>query len=78
MSLKINDFMAQVESKNPNEPEFIQAVREFAETVIPFIAEQKKYDGKNLLLRMAEPERSIIFRVPWVDDSGEIQVNRDY
>ena len=78
MSLKINDFMAQVESKNPNEPEFIQAVREFAETVIPFIAEQKKYDGKNLLLRMAEPERSIIFRVPWVDDSGEIQVNRGF
>jgi len=46
MLLKINDFMAQVEAKNPNEPEFIQAVREFAETVIPFIAEQKKYDGK--------------------------------
>ena len=78
MLLKINDFMAQVESKNPNEPEFIQAVREFAETVIPFIEEQKKYDGKNLLLRMAEPERSIIFRVPWVDDSGEIQVNRGF
>lgn len=78
MLLKINDFMAQVEAKNPNEPEFIQAVREFAETVIPFIAEQKKYDGKNLLLRIAEPERSIIFRVPWVDDSGEIQVNRGF
>src|SRR3990167_7920791 len=70
--------MAQVESKNPNEPEFIQAVREFAETVIPFIAERKKYDGKNLLLRIAEPERSIIFRVPWVDDKGEIQVNRGF
>ena len=78
MLLKINDFMAQVEAKNPNEPEFIQAVREFAETVIPFIAEQKKYDGKNLLLRIAEPERSIIFRVPWVDDLGEIQVNRGF
>ncbi|MGV7106176.1 NADP-specific glutamate dehydrogenase [Flavobacterium sp. U410] len=75
---KISDFMAQVEAKNPNEPEFIQAVREFAETVIPFIAEQKKYDGKNLLLRIAEPERSITFRVPWVDDSGEIQVNRGF
>ena len=78
MSLKIKDFMAQVEAKNPNEPEFIQAVREFAETVIPFIAEKKKYDGKNLLLRMSEPERSIIFRVPWVDDKGEIQVNRGF
>ncbi len=78
MLLKINDFMAQVEAKNPNEPEFIQAVREFADTVIPFIAEQKKYDGKNLLLRMTEPERSIIFRVPWVDDKGEIHVNRGF
>ena len=76
MEKKINDFMAQVEAKNPNEPEFIQAVREFAETVIPFISERKKYDGKNILLRIAEPERSIIFRVPWVDDKGEIQVNR--
>ena len=78
MEQKIDIFMAQVESKNPNEPEFIQAVREFAETVIPFIAHQKKYDGKNLLLRMTEPERSIIFRVPWVDDAGEIQINRGF
>jgi glutamate dehydrogenase (NADP+) len=78
MKKKINDFMAQVEAKNPNEPEFIQAVREFAETVIPFIADNKKYDGKNLLLRIAEPERAIIFRVPWVDDAGEIQVNRGF
>lgn len=78
MEQKINDFMAIVEAKNSNEPEFIQAVREFAETVIPFIAEQPKYDGKNILLRMTEPERSIIFRVPWVDDQGEIQVNRGF
>ncbi len=70
--------MALVEAKNPNEPEFIQAVREFAETVIPFISERKKYDGKNILLRIAEPERSIIFRVPWVDDKGEIIVNRGF
>jgi len=76
MEQKVKDFMALVEAKNPNEPEFIQAVKEFAETVIPFIAENKKYDGKNLLLRITEPERSVIFRVPWVDDSGEIQVNR--
>ena len=70
--------MALVEAKNPNEPEFLQAVREFAETVMPFIANEKKYDGKNVLLRMAEPERSVIFRVPWVDDKGEIQVNRGF
>jgi len=78
MEQKINEFMALVESKNPNEPEFLQAVREFAETVIPFISERKKYDGKNLLLRIAEPERSIIFRVPWVADNGEIIVNRGF
>lgn len=78
MEQKINDFMAQVAAKNPNEPEFLQAVKEFAETVIPFIADNKKYDGKNLLLRIAEPERAIIFRVPWVDDMGEIQVNRGF
>ncbi len=78
MEQKINDFMALIEAKNPNEPEFLQAVREFAETVMPFIAKDKKYDGKNVLLRMAEPERSVIFRVPWVDDKGEIQVNRGF
>ena len=78
MEQKIDNFMAQVESKNPHEPEFIQAVREFAETVIPFISGQKKYDGKNILLRMTEPERSIIFRVPWIDDKGEIIVNRGF
>lgn len=78
MEQKINEFMALIESKNPNEPEFLQAVREFAETVIPFISERKKYDGKNILLRIAEPERSIIFRVPWVDDKGEIIVNRGF
>ena len=78
MEQKINDFMAQVSAKNPNEPEFLQAVKEFAETVIPFIADNKKYDGKNLLLRIAEPERAVIFRVPWVDDKGEIQVNRGF
>jgi glutamate dehydrogenase (NADP+) len=78
MEQKINDFMAFIEAKNPNESEFLQAVREFAETVMPFIANEKKYEGKNLLLRMAEPERSVIFRVPWVDDKGEIQVNRGF
>ena len=78
MEQKINDFMALVEAKNPNEPEFLQAVKEFAETVMPFIANEKKYDGKNVLLRMAELERSVIFRVPWVDDKGEIQVNRGF
>lgn len=75
---EINKFVADVEARNPNEPEFIQAVKEVAATIIPFIAENKQYQGKKLLERMVEPERSIIFRVPWVDDKGEIQVNRGY
>lgn len=75
---QIEDFVSYVEKRNPNEPEFIQAVKEVASTVIPFIAENKKYQGKKILERMAEPERVIIFRVPWVDDKGEVQINRGY
>ena len=75
---EIQKFVAGVEAKNPNETEFIQAVKEVAATVIPFIATKKQYQGKMLLERMAEPERTIIFRVPWVDDNGQIQVNRGY
>lgn len=75
---KIQEFIAKVETKNPNEPEFLQAVKEVAITVIPFIATRKEYNGMKLLERMAEPERTIIFRVPWVDDTGEIQVNRGF
>lgn len=75
---EIKNFVAGVEARNPNEPEFIQAVKEVAATVIPFIATKPQYQGKMLLERMAEPERTIIFRVPWVDDNGNIQVNRGY
>lgn len=75
---KIQDFMARIEAKNPNEPEFLQAVKEVAITVIPFIETRKEYSGMKLLERMAEAERIIIFRVPWVDDKGEIQVNRGF
>ena len=78
MKQSIKDFIAYVESKNPNEPEFIQAVTEVAETVIPFIEENERYQDKTLLERMVEPERTITFRVPWTDDSGKIQVNRGY
>jgi glutamate dehydrogenase (NADP+) len=74
----IKDFIAYVESKNPNEPEFIQAVTEVAETVIPFIEENEKYQNKMLLERMVEPERTIMFRVPWQDDQGNTQINRGY
>ena len=78
MEAKINAFMELVKQRNHHEPEFIQAVQEVAETVIPYIVENDIYHGKNILLRMVEPERLISFRISWVDDSGEIQVNRGY
>ena len=75
---KITEFMEMVTKRNNHEPEFLQAVKEVAETVIPYIANNDIYNGKNILLRMVEPERLISFRVSWVDDDGEIQVNRGY
>ncbi|MDO6745406.1 glutamate dehydrogenase [Tenacibaculum soleae] len=78
MESKINAFMDYVKERNSNEPEFLQAVHEVAETVIPFIENNPKYQGKKLLERMVEPERTLMFRVPWVDDNGETQVNRGY
>ncbi len=78
MESKINAFMDLVKKRNNHEPEFLQAVQEVAETVIPYIVKNEIYHGKNILLRMVEPERLISFRVNWVDDSGEIQVNRGY
>lgn len=78
MSQSIKLFLEAVEKRNPNEPEFLQAVHEVAETVIPFIEENKKYQNKMLLERMVEAERVITFRVVWLDDAGTIQVNRGY
>ena len=78
MSQSIQSFVEAVAKRNPNEPEFMQAVHEVAETVIPFIEENKKYQNKLLLERMVEPERVIMFRVVWVDDKGETQVNRGF
>ena len=78
MENKINAFMEEVKNRNGHEPEFIQAVQEVAETVIPYIAQNEIYNGKNILLRMVEPERLLSFRVAWVDDNGEIHVNRGY
>ena len=78
MSQAVQNFMNGVTLKNPNEPEFLQAVFEVAETVIPFIEKHKKYQNKMLLERMVEAERIITFRVTWIDDKGEIQVNRGY
>ena len=70
--------MDEVKVRNGHEPEFIQAVQEVAETVIPYIAKNEIYSGKNILLRMVEPERLLSFRVAWIDDDGEIHVNRGY
>ena len=74
----ISKFIAEVDAKNKNEPEFMQAVIEVAETVIPYIVKNDIYYGQNILLRMAEPERVLSFRVAWIDDNEEIQVNRGY
>ncbi len=78
MNTNIEVFMDEVRTRNGHEPEFIQAVQEVADTVIPYIVQHEIYYGKNILLRMVEPERLISFRVSWVDDDGEIHVNRGY
>ncbi len=78
MSQSIDSFVQAVAKNNPNEPEFLQAVHEVAETVIPFIEQNKKYQNKMLLERMVEAERIITFRVVWTDDAGNTQVNRGY
>ena len=78
MKNKIDAFLNLVKEKNGHEPEFLQAVHEVAETVIPFIEANSKYQDKMLLERMVEPERTIIFRVPWIDDQGKTQVNRGF
>ncbi|MBZ9629468.1 NADP-specific glutamate dehydrogenase [Salegentibacter sp. LM13S] len=78
MKQNIQDFLDKVSKRNQNEPEFMQAVHEVAETIIPFIEENKKYQNMQLLERMVEPERVIMFRVSWLDDEGNIQVNRGF
>jgi len=74
----IDQFLAEVQVRNQNEPEFMQAVTEVAENVIPYIVKNDIYYGQNILLRMVEPERVVFFRVAWLDDQNEIQVNRGY
>jgi glutamate dehydrogenase/leucine dehydrogenase len=78
LDVKVNEFMAKVIAKNPGETEFHQAVKEVVESLMPFIEENPKYKQHKVLERMVEPERVIIFRVPWLDDNGEIQVNRGF
>lgn len=78
MKNNVDAFLDLVKQRNGHQPEFLQAVEEVAQAVIPYIVEHDIYYGKNILLRMVEPERVISFRVCWVDDDGEIQVNRGY
>ena len=78
MQERIDAFMAHVANSNANEPEFLQAVQEVADTVIPFIEKNPKYADAKVLERMVEPERTIMFRVAWTDDKGDVQVNRGY
>jgi glutamate dehydrogenase (NADP+) len=74
----LDEFMAKVIAKNPGEVEFHQAVKEVVETLLPFIEENPKYKAAKILERMVEPERVILFRVPWQDDKGDIQINKGY
>ncbi|MEE2772055.1 MAG: NADP-specific glutamate dehydrogenase [Bacteroidota bacterium] len=78
MDKNVKNFLDKVSARNSNEPEFMQAVHEVAETIIPFIEKNKKYQNKMLLERMVEPERVVMFRVSWLDDEGNIQVNRGF
>lgn len=74
----LEEFLAYVEQRNPGQPEFLQAVTEVMESLWPFISANKRYAEHSLLDRLIEPERAISFRVSWVDDRGEVQVNRGY
>ncbi|MBO7143981.1 MAG: NADP-specific glutamate dehydrogenase [Salinivirgaceae bacterium] len=78
LNVEVDEFMAKLIAKNPGETEFHQAVREVVESLMPFIDENPKYKQGKILERMVEPERVIMFRVPWLDDKGEIQINRGF
>jgi len=78
MDKNVEEFMDKVKEKNPGEKEFHQAVQEVAESIMPFIQKNPKYKKAKILERISEPERIIMFRVPWLDDNGEIQINKGY
>ena len=78
MNKNVESFMEDIINKNPGEKEFHQAVREVAESVMPYIEKNPIYKKHKILERIAEPERVVMFRVPWLDDSGEIQINRGF
>src|SRR5688572_15868306 len=78
MSNYVASIVAQVKHRNPAEPEFHQAVEEVLPSLAPVLERKPAYRKARILERMVEPERVVMFRVPWVDDQGEVQVNRGY
>ncbi len=74
----VQEVLTQLQSRNPGEPEFLQAAREVLETLEPVVARHKKYQAGRILERLVEPERQIVFRVPWIDDAGNYRVNRGF
>ena len=78
MDKDVENFMEGIIARNPGEKEFHQAVQEVAESIMPFINKNPKYKKAKILERIAEPERVVMFRVPWLDDTGEIHINRGY
>ena len=78
MSRFVDEFMAELTAKNPGEPEFHQAVMEVAEALEPVLDKNPQYRKAKILERISEPERVFLFRIPWIDDEGEIQINRGY
>ena len=78
MNSAINEFMNAVKSRNPHETEFLQAVYEVAASIIPFTERHPKYKTHKILERMVEPERVLIFRVPWLNDAGQVEINRGF
>ncbi len=75
---KLEAFMQKVQDRNPHEVEFLQAVQDVAESLLPFIEKNPRYQKNKILERIIEPERMILFRVPWMRDNGEIEINRGY
>ncbi len=78
MSKAVETFMEKVKARDPHQPEFHQAVHEVVSSLMPYIEKNPKYQKERILERVVEPERVILFRVPWVDDKGDIQVNRGF
>src|SRR5665811_1543981 len=78
MDSNLISLLDRVRADNPSEPEFYQAVEEVLDTLAPLLTKHPEYRVNKLLERMVEPERTIIFRIPWVDDQGEVQVNRGF